>query len=109
MKDKFNRYCAEVVYPEAEISISSRECNLLFPREDPFKYGTVIYNYNPYDDLNQMAEAVDPLICLSINNGVMWHTEMLRVAQGEKEVKQAFRDFIVSTKPAGEDDEKQKM
>ena len=76
MKDKFNKYCADVM------GYKPSDLDLLYDRD-----------YNPYDDLNHVSDVVEELleryapkrsICGAIRR---------------KGVKQAFRDFIISTIP----------
>ena len=104
MKDIFNSYCAEVMGLEKDI-------------ENRYMYGIqfIIYapDYNPYDDLNQMAEVVEKLVikynCSPFKVGTneyirsqnIWgesHHNLGTIKSGNK-IKTAFRDFIISTMP----------
>ena len=84
MKDIFNSYCAEVMGLEKDI-------------ENRYMDGIqfIIYapDYNPYDDLNQMAEVVEKLGREEISPIELIDTLF------SKGIKQAFRDFIISTMP----------
>ena len=88
MKSKFNEYCAEVM----GININNFTGKAV---------QTLIGKYNPYDDLNQMAEVVEKLVCA--NRGAYSakrdgdENQMLNRIKGRVPVKQAFRDFIIST------------
>ena len=90
MKDKFNRYCAEVmgymIAPDHSIVLVKDR-------------GYFLRDF--YEDLNDMVEVVEKLLTNTPSCGVGLVAPI--------NIKQAFRDFIISTMPAGEDDEKQKM
>ena len=103
MKDKFNKYCAKAMcYKEVEpphffdrgLYVSQRN-------------GANLWLYNPYDDLNQMADVVEKL-CFNASKhwietsnylypdevSITDYFEKMRLG---KSIKQAFRDFIIST------------
>jgi len=93
MKDKFNKYCSEVVggYYASRGGISSVKINNTWlPAVD----------YNPYDDLNQMADVVEKLLESEII--IAGRIEELSLAPLSHGIKQAFRDFIISTMPEKE-------
>ena len=89
-KEKFNKYCRE--FSDYKIK--------------PLKNGLFIMNessgwdeYNPYDDLNQMADVVDKLAKQWRDDENIFHA--LCEAKDSIEVHgllKAMRDFIVSTK-----------
>ena len=88
--NKFNKYCAEVMGYESY-------CDEPYPY-DVWEYrlnGKVIHlqdEYNPYDDLNQMAEVVEKLF--NSNGFLRYYNNLENLG-----IKQAFRDFIISTMP----------
>ena len=91
MKDKFNKYCAEVMGLEKDI-------------ENRYMDGIqfIIYapDYNPYDDLNQMAEVVEKLrIIEDYETNRCRALELNDQLRTHPTIKQAFRDFIISTMP----------
>lgn len=56
------------------------------------------HDYNPHDDMNQMAEVVEKLVN-SKSAPVMYAmaSTILVRQEGAFDIKQAFRDFIIST------------
>jgi len=89
MKDKFNKYCAEVMGYQIQKRTDIMD-NVFF------LYGGM--NYNPYDDLNQMADVVEKLaskwgVDEQICSDWVFAQEQMEVVG----IKQAFRDFIIST------------
>ena len=97
MKQEFNKYCVEVMGYE-QVQNPSTDFGMWVSNG-----GSGRWKYNPYDDLNQMAEVVEKLlqnISSPLNSMVnqprileqMYYTITLG------SIKQAFRDFIISTK-----------
>jgi hypothetical protein len=85
MKDKFNKYCAEVMGYEI-ISMPISEDYIWATKGlacDKFKY-------NPYDDLNQSIPVADVLL-----SGKGVHLTLIDEEPIEKQIK----DFIISTMP----------
>lgn len=95
-KDKFNRYCADVIGYE-----TCANDGIPFLRKNGILKMSEGY-YNPYNDLNQMAEVfdkLDPSFNLTLNecgNFIMQCNEF--------GIKQAMRDFIISTMPEDKSD-----
>jgi len=84
-KEEFNKYCAEVMgYHKDNSEYEAWSASLRRP-------------YNPYDDLNQMAEVLDKLTDSTHRWDGMWESlyDHLNCSKG---IKQAMRDFIESTK-----------
>lgn len=107
MKDKFNKYCAEVNgWVSCTVSASigrslddtkrfNGEAWSTPPADD--KSGCIKFfkdDYNPYDDLNQMAEVVEKLWGGHIKTKYLENYPFPSIP-----IKQAFRDFIISTMP----------
>ena len=74
--EEFNKYCADVMNYNYEVESA--------------------YCYEPYDDLNQMAEVVEKLI--QTDEVLFPQTSNMGFSIRRDSVKQAFRDFIISTK-----------
>lgn len=83
-KKGFNQYCAEVM--EYDLNDLER-----IKQDDP-----EFLPYNPYDDLNQMAEVVEKLGADMLGVDVSDHLQHGHNLKN-KGIKQAFRDFITST------------
>lgn len=96
-KDKFNRYCAEVMGYEVEIH-SNGDVRLLTGYKKT--YGEP---HNPYDDLNQMAPVVEKLIEKLPKTSVKVG-EFVSQIHNKVRIKYACQNFIISTMPE-EDDE----
>jgi hypothetical protein len=88
MKDKFNKYCAEIV---GLIVKDNTDDGGLFVTEQhrPTFDG---WFYSPYDDLNQMAKVVEKLI----TNAELADWLSYDISENQS-IKQAFRDFILAT------------
>ena len=82
MKEEFNLYCAEIM---------GYECHGTNRGHYVGQCWHVTGTFNPYDDLNQMAEVVERLLK---NERI---PKALNIFSGE-DIEQAFRDFIISTK-----------
>ena len=82
MKVKFNKYCAEVM------NYTQNADNGYWYEEG--KYLRFVSDYEPYDDLNQMAEVVEKLVKLY---GIDYAESVITLLS----IKQSFRDFIAST------------
>ena len=91
MKNRFNRYCAVVMglivvpseYSDEHIFVKNATSCLE-------------WYYNPYDDLNQMAEVIEKLLDdanIFIENQIYPNKYMIT----RDGFKQTFRDFIIST------------
>ena len=76
-KDRFNRYCAEVM------DLKNKGWTTL-----------ALLDYNPFDDLNQMAEVFDKLYGKERGSMHKVGCFMYNVLTG---IKQAMQDFIEST------------
>ena len=74
-KGKFNNYCKEVMG-------YTRNCPT---------------NYNPYADLNQMAEVVETLLHTCMTKDDDYFEACCFRIDKDYTVKQAFREFIIST------------
>ena len=105
MRDKFNKYCAGVMGYVAD-------CENRYIKDDQFM--SYVLNYNPYDNLNQMADVFDKKWCNEWNKKA--DGEYMTKAQinmstifseaiGDYGIKQAMRDFIISTMPEDKDSE----
>ena len=96
MKDKFNKYCAEVMgyrtWKELDHICIENE-------EYPVSSGQQFTTYSPYDDLNQMAEVFDKLFK---DRNATTTLEFLKIS-GMRGVKEAIQDFIISTMPEDKD------
>jgi hypothetical protein len=91
MKDKFNKYCADVMGLEVRHTDEDGELWVWFDGQQTFSHA-----YNPYDDLNKMAEVVEKLA----GDGNIGHAFIDMLFNDKYEInniKQAFRDFILST------------
>ena len=93
---EFNEYCAKVMgYLTHDDTVPDEHGGLIVQTE--YAYSVI---YNPYDDLNQMAEVFDKL--MSDSNFILMkfmtydcsHTPPLRI---DIPIKDAMRDFIIST------------
>ena len=86
-KEEFNSFCAEVMGLKLDNGLAYIDSQTLYS----------IYYYNPYDDLNQMAEVLDKLTDSTHRWDGMWESlyDHLNCSKG---IKQAMRDFIESTK-----------
>ena len=94
MKDKFNKYCAEMM--GHYLDWDNAQCNGGLPSYRSKSGKRKLYN--PHDDLNQMADVVDDLSLLTKYNDEF--DDMIKsICEPEITVKQAFRDFIISTMP----------
>ena len=95
-EQEFISFCAEVMEYHLDAD------RLLDANQDFICY---VFEYNPYDDLNTMAEVVEKLGCDG-KYGLKWTLVGMAVNPDEspQSIKQAFRDFIISTMPTGEDD-----
>ena len=93
-KDKFIKYCVEVMggYYANYNGIDSVKINNLW---------MLAIEYNPYDDLNQMVVVVEKLLDDADKFYLAKFSSHTLDTVG---IKQAFRDFIISTMP--EDSEK---
>ena len=84
-KERFNRYCAEVMgYVVKSTYSNSNALNVVMPET------LTSFPYYPHDDLNQLAPVVEKLINKKPNRDVL--------LQGEP-IKQAFIGFVISTMP----------
>ena len=85
-KVEFNKYCAEVM-------------GLTLYRGRAIAYQTVCGNdYNPYDDLNQMAEVWDKLMEKENFLLTKWFTYDSNMKRINFKIEDVMRDFIISTK-----------
>ncbi len=93
MKNKFNRYCAEIM--GWRLGWEGHMGNDYWYNADDkvIKFD----KYNPYGDLNQMAEVVEKLY--GATRGSMHKEYDLMYNILSVGIKQAFRDFIISTMP----------
>jgi len=82
MRDKFIKYCVEVMGYTNHVAFAEHH------QEGASS------QYNPYDDLNQMAVVVEKLMLTERFLHLKWGLSIYRSG-----VKQAFRDFIFSTMP----------
>ena len=105
MKDKFNRYCAEVMGYKVR-----QKPNYIIVRPYADRSGTWLM-YNPYDDLNQSAKVVDklmmkrsPRVETMVNQPN--NIERLVYTLLDSFTKKAFRNFISSTIPEDKADER---
>ena len=87
MKDKFNRYCAETMHPEGKPEIKRGNLNLVFNPREGEGWTTIIYDYNPYDDLNQSIPVADVLM---ERKGL--HITLI----DEEPISKQFRDFVLA-------------
>ena len=95
-KKEFNKYCAEVMgYKVEEFSDLGTGNPLTGQDETYLVFGRSIYD--PYDDLNQMVEAFDKLWYVEPLDE-SWYFEIGK----QKNIKQAMRDFIESTRGSDE-------
>ena len=120
-KERFNKYCVEVMgWVSCSVGASlgkdldnqerfNGEAWCIPPSDT--KGGGIKHfkdDYNPYDDLNQMAEVVENRIHWILNHP--YQTEFtndmmpllincFRAIRRDVDIKQAFRDFIISTMP----------
>ena len=104
MKEEFNKYCADVMdystwleEPAVPSNTNIMVLSIVF-RNDAGDTDKDLYN--PYDDLNQMAEVVEKLFDDFSSNEVTllaWIKTIGRITDRESLIKQAFRDFIIST------------
>jgi hypothetical protein len=93
-KERFNKYCADVM--GYRLYCGHRLADTLwFDDEHAPDYQGI---YNPYDDLNQMAEVVEKLL----KNEDIFDLDIANISNGYITIKQAFRDFIISTMPEQE-------
>ncbi len=88
-KEKFNKYCAEVM--GYEIDTSFPELFVYFHNESMARL------FNPYWDLNQLADVVEKLILEVVSRKFDLDNELLNIYRFYKNIKQAFRDFVIST------------
>ena len=107
MNDKFYKYCAEVIgaieicdYEEQTggcppIVSETEKGIFISATSNPYKWN----KYNPFDDLNQMAEVVEKLV----HDGYGNLFDSFRKHNGFPFIKPAFRDFIISTMPEDKD------
>ena len=85
MKNKFNKYCAEVMGYKEDLA------GRLIKDEQFIAYSL---NYNPYEDLNQMKEPFDKLND-SVFDKQAQEFQMNVFVRGI-EIEKAMRDFIIS-------------
>ena len=93
-REEFNKYCADVM--GHELDYWNAECNGGLPSYKSKSSKRKLYN--PYDDLNQMAEVVEKLAPLRHRHFISSLTGVWLGAEEPSTIKQAFRDFIISTK-----------
>jgi hypothetical protein len=92
MKDKFIKYCAKIIGGKLETNFFSKSGVSYYKKG----YGQVYYD--PYDDLNQMAEVVEMIVSKrQSTDGLPTYNNMFIIG-----VKQTFMDFIISTMPEEE-------
>ena len=84
MRNKFNRYCAEVV----GLHVCSNGLTFYPDMSDTF------FSYSPYDNLNQMAEVVNKLLHNKWSGNYPNMDTVFRIG-----FHRAFLDFIISTMP----------
>ena len=89
MKDKFNKYCAEVMGYEILADGDMLMGVLLVDG--------IIGDYNPYDNLNQMAEVVEKLAPLQHRTFIGSMTGVWMGAVKPSTIKECLRNFIIST------------
>ena len=92
-KEKFIKYCAEVMGYRLT-AVYERDDNGEKTNEILWFFVAGIGIYEPYDDLNQMAEVFDKVWKLTTGKGDCMNWFMMC----HDGIKQAMRDFIVSTK-----------
>ena len=92
-KEDFNKYCAEVMGYELEKRRELTTAKLIAKINNRIYW----YSYNPYDDLNQMAEVFDKL--MSTENFLLtkWFTYDSGMKRVDFPLKDVIRDFIIST------------
>ena len=73
--EEFNKYCADVMHVNKAVA-------------------DYLGEYNPYDDLNQLAEVVEKLLDSAYT---FYLAKLSSYVLDTKGIKQAFRDFIIST------------
>ncbi len=98
MRNEFNKYCAEVMgYEERNLRGFGKEILFYILSDKPIM---PIKNYNPYDDLNQMAEVFDKLLSnfMEHDNFPEW-ASFLGDLSFNKGAKKSMRNFIISTMP----------
>ena len=104
MKNRFNRYCADVMgYEIRECPYDIGDYALWCGRKskdntdyDNF-FSRLGFYYNPYDDINQMAEIVDAMLQTGGNiKGCIPFDVFIDCMNCAGNTKQAFRDFIIS-------------
>lgn len=95
-KDKFNRYCAEVMGYVVEEFSELHDCE-----EKRLKDETYLMHqrkqYNPYDDLNQMAGVVDVLSSQVEVRNLQGFAEEFATKMINNGIRSTMRDFIIST------------
>ena len=87
-KEEFNIYCAEVM---------GEEFTLLRRTDTMWLWNNPDIEYNPYDDLNQMADVVTEISMLGKYTADYKELVNDLVLTIPVDIKQAFRDFIIST------------
>ena len=95
-KNRFNKYCAEVIgykkYTQEPYPFDVEEYKL------NNKFVCTVGDYNPYDDLKQMAEVIEKLLDdpnIFIENQKYPNKYMIT----RDGFRQAFINFIISTMP----------
>ena len=86
-KTEFNKYCSSVMG---------------YKPDGKGGFTNLVGRYTPYDDLNQMAGVVEKLL---IGNQCKKCFELMQIIalQVNINIKQAMRDFIISTMPEDKD------
>ena len=104
MNGKFNKYCAYIMRYEirerpSDIGIDALWCERKSKDNTDYEqfFSRLGFYYNPYNDLNQMADVFDKLN----SKGFDKHMQVfnLNIFVKALPIKQAVRDFIISTMP----------
>ena len=101
MKDRFNKYCAGVMW----LTIGKVHADLRSGQSidcyytDKNDYLCSVYNYNPYDDLNQMAEVFDKLWQIKQPKSLQQTQAVnkFRADLANYGIRKAMRNLIIST------------